>query len=426
MGRGSGFEDARVGTAVKFLIQNALRQLEQKQQVGMTDEEKKEVMKKRAEEEMRMQEQIRKREAEEHERLRKHRERKKKKEAEAKQKAKYERMSEGQREAHILKDEGNTLFAAGQKEEKEGRADEANKQYEAAIKKYTEAHNKYGNDVTFLSNRSAVHYKMKNFDLCLQDLNEAVKIADEESQDFTIMSRIFGRMGHIHRRNGDLDSAIKFYEKSLTEKHSDSIYKIRKQVVKKRDQAKREAYFDADKALEAKERGNDHFRNKNFREAIKEYSEAIARDPKNSKFYSNRAAAYQKCAEFGPAMDDCLKAVDLDETNVKAWGRMGDIHFFLKEYHKSQDAYKKGIEVGQKNGIQFSQCTAGLQKVESAIAMGLYGARDEVRAKRGLADPEIQKIMNDPVIRKVLEEMSTDPNAMNKHMQNPGDRKSVV
>jgi len=337
-------------------------------------------------------------------------------------------MSEEQREAHKLKDEGNTFFTnaqAREKEEKSGEVDEkkdetSNDLYAKAIAKYTEAYEKYPNDVTFLSNRSAVYYKIKEFEKCQADLEAAIQTADDHSQDFNIMARIFGRLGHCYRRKGEFDDAIKFYDKSLTEKHTDSIYKIRKVVVKKRDKAAKEAYFDKDKALAAKERGNDHFRAKKFREAIKEYSEAIKRDPTNSKFYSNRAAAYHKCAEFGPAMDDCLKATEIDSSNVKAWGRMGDIHFFLKEYHKAQDCFKRGIAEGAKSGANVSVCQQGLMKTQSAISSGMFGERDEVRAKRGMADPEIQKIMNDPVIRKVLEDMSKDPNAQQKHMQNPG------
>jgi len=430
MGQGSGFKDERVQKAVMYLIQESMRTAQQKEEVGMTDEQKMERAKKRAQEEMRMQEEIRKREMQEHEINRKYREKKKKEAALAKEKAKYDNMEEDQKAAHKLKDAGNEFFTKAQQREKEEREESksgegkgkglASELYEQAIAKYTEAVNLYPNDVTFLSNRSAVYYKLKDFEKCLSDLEEAVKIADENSQDFNIMARVYGRMGHIHRRNGDMDKAIFYYDKSLTEKHTDSIYKIRKVTVKKRDKAKKEAYFDKDKALEAKERGNNFFREKKFRDAVKEYTEAIARDPGNSKFYSNRAAAYHKCAEFGPAMDDCLKAVDIDSTNVKAWGRMGDIHFFLKEYHKAQDCYNRGIEEGTKSGANISVCQQGLTKTSYAIQTGLYGARDEVRAKRGMADPEIQKIMSDPVIRKVLDEMSTDPKAMEKHMSNPG------
>lgn len=46
--------------------------------------------------------------------------------------------------------------------------------------------------------------------------------------------------------------------------------------------------------LEAKERGNEHFRAGSFVEAIKEYQDAVKRDPKNPAYRNNLAAALQK------------------------------------------------------------------------------------------------------------------------------------
>ena len=42
------------------------------------------------------------------------------------------------------------------------------------------------------------------------------------------------------------------------------------------------------KAQECKEKGNDSFKEGDFHTALKHYSEAIDRDPKNHLLYSNR------------------------------------------------------------------------------------------------------------------------------------------
>lgn len=36
-----------------------------------------------------------------------------------------------------------------------------------------------------------------------------------------------------------------------------------------------------------------------------------------------------------------LQALELDPKYVKAWAKKGDIEFFMKEYHKALDSYKK-------------------------------------------------------------------------------------
>ena len=67
------------------------------------------------------------------------------------------------------------------------------------------------------------------------------------------------------------------------------------------------AYRDADKAVEAKDRGNEAFKAGDFPKAVAEYSEAIKRDPDNPTYYANRAAARTKLMDCSSALEDCDK-----------------------------------------------------------------------------------------------------------------------
>lgn len=54
-----------------------------------------------------------------------------------------------------------------------------------------------------------------------------------------------------------------------------------------------------------------------FPEAVKHYTEAIRRNPKDHKIYSNRAACYMKLGAFMEAMRDADKCIEIDPTFAK-------------------------------------------------------------------------------------------------------------
>lgn len=100
------------------------------------------------------------------------------------------------------------------------------------------------------------------------------------------------------------------------------------------------AYINPELAIESKERGNALFREGKYGEAIKEYEEAVKRDPNSAPLRNNLAAALLKVTDFNGAKNQVEKSLELDDKYVKAWAKKGDIEFFMKEYHKALDSYK--------------------------------------------------------------------------------------
>lgn len=72
------------------------------------------------------------------------------------------------------------------------------------------------------------------------------------------------------------------------------------------------------------------FKEGKYPESVKEYQEAIKRNPNVAKYYANIAAAYIKLMEYVYARDQLEKALAIDPNYAKAYQRKGDCHFALK------------------------------------------------------------------------------------------------
>lgn len=111
---------------------------------------------------------------------------------------------------------------------------------------------------------------------------------------------------------------------------------------------------------------------------------------------SNRCATYIKLTEFAYALKDAEKCLEINPEFVKAYARKGTCHHMMKEYHKAMKAFEDGLKIEPQN----KDCLEGRQKTMTTIQMtaGAGGANDEERLRHAMADPEIQQIMQDPMI----------------------------
>ncbi len=183
-------------------------------------------------------------------------------------------------------------------------------------------------------------------------------------------------------------------------------------------------YQNDDKAEEAKQEGNTHFRNKVYGKAVQSYEEAVKRAPKNATIRNNLAAALCKIMDFNGAKREIEVALDLDPKYVKAWARKADIEVLMKENHKALESYKKGLALDPNNAV----CREGLRKVTAMINQGQANMSEEERKERAahaMADPEIQSILQDPVINQILRDFQENPTAANQAMTDPNVRAKI-
>jgi stress-induced-phosphoprotein 1 len=302
------------------------------------------------------------------------------------------------------KEEGNDLYKA--------------QKFEEALAAYDEAISLDSTNMTYLSNKAAVYFTQKKFDECIEACMSALEVGKAHRAPFEDRAKALTRAAKAYQKKGDLAKAIELCEQAQLESFDKTTQRLLKTMELDKKKADAAAYLSDEKAEEAKQRGNDYFRDKDWVSAVREYEEAVKRAPKNAVIRNNLAAALCKIMDFSGAQRQIETALDIDPQYVKAWARKGDIEMYMKEYHKAQESYKKGLALDPENAA----CKEGLQKVMMAISYGRQNMTDEEKkeqAAHAMADPEIQGILQDPVMQQVLKDLQENPAAGQQALRDP-------
>ncbi|KAG6817632.1 hypothetical protein H0H87_006260 [Tephrocybe sp. NHM501043] len=94
-----------------------------------------------------------------------------------------------------------------------------------------------------------------------------------------------------------------------------------------------------------KQTGNNFMTAKKYDDAISAYNQAIAIDPRNPIYYSNRAAAYSGKGQHLTAAEDAEMAISVDPKFLKSYHRLGHAYFCVGEFEKSASAYQRGLDI---------------------------------------------------------------------------------
>jgi len=291
-----------------------------------------------------------------------------------------------------------------------GNAAYKKKDFDTAHEEYDKAIELDSADMTFYNNKGAVYYEQKNYEKCIETCEKAVEVGRENRADFKLIAKAFVRVANAYKMQEDYEKSKLFYEKAMSEHRTPETKDLLTKVEKLMKEKERLAYIDVDKSVAAKDEGNKLFKSGDFPGAIHHYSEAIKRNPDDAKIYSNRAACYSKLAEFNLGLKDCDECIRLDPTFIKGYLRKAKIQLGLKQYNKAKDTYDKALEIDSTN----AEAKQGLRDCMTSMD----GDPEEVR-KRAMSDPEVQKVLADPAMRMILEQMTKDPNAIREHLKNP-------
>ncbi|CAH1403250.1 unnamed protein product [Nezara viridula] len=247
-----------------------------------------------------------------------------------------------QREAKKEKDLGNEAYKK--------------KDFVTALQHYNRAVEINPSDITYHNNIAAVYFEQKDYEQCISQCEKAIEIGRENRADFKLIAKAFTRIGNAYKKLENWSKAKIYFEKAMSEHRTPEIKALLSDVEKRIKEAEKKAYVDPEKAEEAKEKGNELFK------------------------------------------------------NVKGWIRKGKILQGMQQPSKALSVYQKALDMDPTN----AEALEGYKQCSVAVNSN----PEEVR-KRAMADPEVQAILCDPAMRLILEQMQNDPKALQDHLKNP-------
>ncbi|KAK3144127.1 hypothetical protein QOZ80_4AG0309120 [Eleusine coracana subsp. coracana] len=314
--------------------------------------------------------------------------------------------------------------AAAQKEKEAGNAAYKKKDFETAIQHYTKAMELDDEDISYITNRAAVYLEMGKYDECIKDCDKAVERGRELHTDFKMIARALTRKGtalaKLAKSSKDYDVAIETFQKALTEHRNPDTLKKLNDAERAKKELEQQEYYDPKIADEEREKGNECFKEQKYPDAVKHYTEALRRNPKDPRVYSNRAACYTKLGAMPEGLKDAEKCIELDPTFSKGYTRKGAIQFFMKEYDKALETYQAGLKHDPKNPELLDGVRRCVEQINKAGRGELSQEELKERQARAMQDPEIQNILKDPIMQQVLTDLQENPKASQAHLRNPG------
>ncbi|XP_059250912.1 sperm-associated antigen 1 [Mustela nigripes] len=269
-----------------------------------------------------------------------------------------------------LKSQGNELFKSGQ-------FAEAALKYSAAVAQLEPAGSGNAEDLSILySNRAACYLKEGNCSGCIQDCNRALELHPFSVKPLLRRAMAYETLEQYQKAYVDYKTVLQI--DCRIQLANDSINRITRilmnldgpswreklspipavptaahvrawQPVAKTppnqggDSCSRPQPSIADEKMfkTLKEEGNQCVKDKNYKDALSKYSECLKINNKECAIYTNRALCYLKLCQFEEAKQDCDRALQIDDGNVKACYRRALAYKGLKDYQKSLNDLNK-------------------------------------------------------------------------------------
>ena len=314
-------------------------------------------------------------------------------------------------ESEKLKAEGNVFYKQ--------------KNFEKAIEEYQKAFAKYP-DVLYLNNIAAAYLESSKYEEAIQTLNDAIELSKTNRTDYKTMAKIYHRLGNCYNKLGQKEEALVYYKKSLTEERTAAVLNKIKALEKEIKLQKEREYISVDKASEASDLGKKYFAENDWPNAVKQFDEAIKRNPDDYRHYSNRAACLAKLLAFPDCIKDCDKVISINPTFIKAYIRKANAQAGMQQFIAADRTLAKGMALDTEGKFSKELIDAKyvISNLKNAKLANGSITKDQLR-EQAMEEPEIREIIRDPIMVSILEQAKSDPQSLMTHYSNPEIKRKI-
>jgi stress-induced-phosphoprotein 1 len=216
------------------------------------------------------------------------------------------------------------------------------KQYNEALKAYSE-----GVDIdptwhVLYSNRSQTYYQMKKYVEAHADASKAIQVNPDFAKGYHRAANALVKLNRYTDALAVLESA---YKRSL---RANKDLEALDDAIRPKAEAQRKAEVKKMPILvQLKEKGNNLFKTGNYDEALQVYGKIVkgCKLPGDLKLlisaHCNRALCYQQQSAFSLVIEECNKALDLDQYNPKALMRRSSAFEGMEKYRLALEDVRK-------------------------------------------------------------------------------------
>ncbi|UJR23346.1 hypothetical protein I4U23_026360 [Adineta vaga] len=101
----------------------------------------------------------------------------------------------------------------------------------------------------------------------------------------------------------------------------------------------------AEKGEAIKEKGNKHFLQKKYNDAIHCYNQALKQNGEKAIYYVNRALCYIKLKQWDKVYQDARHCLDLDPNYIKAHAYVGQCYIEQQRYDEAITCFKQALDL---------------------------------------------------------------------------------